>query len=97
MLTMPRPSTRRCRKCEWQGLLPGRRRRPSLEQAWKGAAPTRAALTLLTNAVRRMGETNEFYTDWTESYDSFDQMNLHENLLRGIFAYGACPGGAAAQ
>ena len=43
-----------------------------------------------------MGETNEFYTDWTESYDSFDQMNLHENLLRGIYAYGARPGGAAA-
>lgn len=36
-----------------------------------------------------MGEGNEFYTEWTESYDSFDQMNLHENLLRGIYAYGA--------
>lgn len=36
----------------------------------------------------RMSEGNEFYTEWTESYDSFDQMNLHENLLRGIYAYG---------
>lgn len=36
-----------------------------------------------------MGETSEFFTDWNESYDSFDQMNLHENLLRGIYAYGA--------
>lgn len=36
-----------------------------------------------------MSEGNEFYTEWTESYDSFDQMNLHENLLRGIYAYGA--------
>jgi len=35
-----------------------------------------------------MSEGNEFYTEWTESYDSFDQMNLHENLLRGIYAYG---------
>lgn len=35
-----------------------------------------------------MGEGNEFYTEWTESFDSFDQMNLHENLLRGIYAYG---------
>jgi hypothetical protein len=29
-----------------------------------------------------------FYTEWEESYESFDQMNLHENLLRGIYAYG---------
>jgi hypothetical protein len=35
-----------------------------------------------------MSEGNEFYTEWTESYESFDQMNLHENLLRGIYAYG---------
>ena len=35
-----------------------------------------------------MSEGNEFYTEWTESYDSFDQMSLHENLLRGIYAYG---------
>ena len=39
-----------------------------------------------------MGEGNEFYTEWTESFDSFDQMNLHENLLRGIYAYGALLG-----
>ena len=31
---------------------------------------------------------DKFYTDWEESFDSFDQMNLHENLLRGIYAYG---------
>lgn len=37
----------------------------------------------------RMGETNEYFTDWNETYESFDQMNLHENLLRGIYAYGA--------
>jgi translation initiation factor 4A len=36
-----------------------------------------------------MGEGNEFFTEWTDSFDSFDQMNLHENLLRGIYAYGA--------
>lgn len=34
------------------------------------------------------GETNEYFTDWNETYESFDQMNLHENLLRGIYAYG---------
>eukprot|EP00951_Prasinocladus_malaysianus_P025700 scaffold225962_cov42-Prasinocladus_malaysianus.AAC.1 len=32
------------------------------------------------------GET--FYTDWEETYESFDLMGLHENLLRGIYAYG---------
>ncbi len=35
-----------------------------------------------------MGETSEYFTDWNETYESFDQMNLHENLLRGIYAYG---------
>ena len=36
-----------------------------------------------------MGEGGEgFFTEWEDSYDSFDQMNLHENLLRGIYAYG---------
>jgi len=31
---------------------------------------------------------DKFYTDWEETYESFDQMNLHENLLRGIYSYG---------
>jgi hypothetical protein len=36
-----------------------------------------------------MGDTtNEYFTEWNESSESFDQMNLHENLLRGIYAYG---------
>lgn len=38
-----------------------------------------------------MGSGNEFFTEWTESFDSFDQMGLHENLLRGIYAYGGWP------
>eukprot|EP00210_Caulerpa_lentillifera_P004956 g4730.t1 len=33
------------------------------------------------------GET-PFYTDWDESYQSFDEMDLNEGLLRGIYAYG---------
>lgn len=32
------------------------------------------------------GET--FFTEWEETFESFDQMNLHENLLRGIYGYG---------
>ena len=34
------------------------------------------------------GTGENFYTEWEESYESFDQMGLHENLLRGIYAYG---------
>jgi hypothetical protein len=45
-------------------------------------------MNVVDNVTCSMGEGNEFYTEWTESYDSFDQMNLHENLLRGIYAYG---------
>ena len=38
-----------------------------------------------------MGEgEGTFYTEWEESFESFDQMGLHENLLRGIYAYGDC-------
>jgi translation initiation factor 4A len=37
-----------------------------------------------------MGEAKqgEFFTEWEESFESFDQMGLLENLLRGIYAYG---------
>jgi len=37
---------------------------------------------------RRHAEGGEFWSDWDQSFDSFDQMDLHENLLRGIYAYG---------
>ena len=30
-------------------------------------------------------------SDWTEVAETFDSMGLHENLLRGIYAYGAPP------
>jgi translation initiation factor 4A len=33
-------------------------------------------------------DNQTFFTEWEETYDSFDQMGLHENLLRGIYAYG---------
>lgn len=32
------------------------------------------------------GET--FFTEWEETFESFDDMGLDENLLRGIYAYG---------
>ena len=30
----------------------------------------------------------DFAPEWTEVCESFDDMGLHENLLRGIYAYG---------
>lgn len=30
----------------------------------------------------------EWITDWNESFETFDEMNLNEKLLRGIYAYG---------
>lgn len=29
-----------------------------------------------------------FQSNWTEITDNFDEMNLKESLLRGIYAYG---------
>ena len=40
------------------------------------------------NSLGTGGESAQFFTEWEESFDSFDQMGLHENLLRGIYAYG---------
>jgi len=43
---------------------------------------------------RKMAEFNEtndggeFFTDWEETFESFDEMGLSESLLRGIYAYG---------
>jgi hypothetical protein len=36
-------------------------------------------------------DKDKFFTEWEETFDSFDQMGLHENLLRGIYAYGESP------
>ena len=90
---MPAPSTRRCRKCERSargGCQPAPQP-PPLERAparRPRARPPRPGSLCLASR-RRMGETNEYFTDWNETYESFDQMQLHENLLRGIYAYGA--------
>lgn len=34
------------------------------------------------------GEGDDFISTWDEVHETFDAMNLHENLLRGIYAYG---------
>ena len=33
--------------------------------------------------------SEDFAPEWEETFESFDAMGLHENLLRGIYAYGA--------
>ena len=34
------------------------------------------------------GEGDDFISTWDEVHETFDVMGLHENLLRGIYAYG---------
>ena len=34
---------------------------------------------------------DEVISTWDEAFESFDGMGLHENLLRGIYAYGKTP------
>lgn len=46
-------------------------------------------LVMVCSSCSLGSNTDSFYTDWEETFDSFDQMGLHENLLRGIYAYGA--------
>jgi len=42
-------------------------------------------------------EGDDMISDWTEVAETFDSMGLHENLLRGIYAYGAPPPAHAAR
>eukprot|EP01025_Chloroclados_australasicus_P042978 TRINITY_DN4570_c0_g1_i1.p1 TRINITY_DN4570_c0_g1~~TRINITY_DN4570_c0_g1_i1.p1 ORF type:complete len:415 (-),score=53.64 TRINITY_DN4570_c0_g1_i1:450-1694(-) len=37
---------------------------------------------------RFIEESSQFFEEWTEVHESFDDMSLPENLLRGIYAYG---------
>lgn len=38
--------------------------------------------------MRELDDGEQFFKEWTESCDSFDQMGLHDSLLRGVYAYG---------
>jgi len=38
--------------------------------------------------VLAMYRTEDFFTSYDEVCESFDNMGLQENLLRGIYAYG---------
>ncbi len=35
-----------------------------------------------------MAAGDDFISTWDEVHETFDVMGLHENLLRGIYAYG---------
>ena len=37
---------------------------------------------------RLASDGDDLISTWDEVHESFDSMNLHENLLRGIYAYG---------
>ena len=51
--------------------------------------PDKGALErVLACACCRQASSGEFFTEWEETFESFDQMGLNENLLRGIYAYG---------
>lgn len=79
---MPRPTTRRCRTCE------------CARAAQDGVGvdccsdPDRRRTCLACPCSMSSDDNDKFFTEWEETFDSFDQMGLHENLLRGIYAYG---------
>lgn len=45
------------------------------------------SLNLSVNSLNEEGD-GELFSTWDEVAESFDAMGLHENLLRGIYAYG---------
>ena len=64
-------------------------RLPHAARVYRGSRPRRR--TRLNEA-----EGDDMISDWTEVAETFDSMGLHENLLRGIYAYGAPPPAPAA-
>ncbi|WIA44211.1 hypothetical protein OEZ86_010527 [Tetradesmus obliquus] len=50
--------------------------------------PAEAARKSTCTPNSRSEEAKPFFTEWEETFESFMQMGLHENLLRGIYAYG---------
>ena len=61
------------------------------KKSWSTAPPRRSfdPCAPLLPCHSLSNNEDKFFTDWEETFDSFDQMGLHENLLRGIYAYGA--------
>jgi hypothetical protein len=50
---------------------------------------SRACVRALNDAVRRNDAGTYLESNYDESFDNFDNMNLKDDLLRGIYAY-AC-------
>lgn len=76
---MTRPTTRRCRTCKCI-------RRPEMNTDCCSSTHSRPPCRCFRSMSSQDNQT--FFTEWEETYESFDQMGLHENLLRGIYAYG---------
>lgn len=90
MLTTLARSTRRWRKCKWRAKGWGHQRLAAPKAAFGEHFPGgQARSCLFCMHFCRMEGNEAFYKEWNESFDAFDDMGLHENLLRGIFAYGA--------
>ena len=86
MRTMHAPTTPKCRTCKFGQPLSVLSLLPVfvvLTESLKHNLPV-----LIYTRDGRIGDSDTFYTEWEETYESFDQMGLHENLLRGIYAYG---------
>lgn len=87
MRTMHAPMTPRCRTCKSSGPQNSNACIPVLVVLAESLKHNLPVLTLHLG-IGRIGDSDTFYTEWEETYESFDQMGLHENLLRGIYAYG---------
>lgn len=95
-LSMRLPTTGRWGSCACPTRVLTRFRRAAsstgcLQTLLAGSAAAAGGGDALKCVPRRMNETAEgddMISDWTEVHETFDAMGLHENLLRGIYAYG---------
>jgi hypothetical protein len=62
------------------------RKNPKPSRRFRASALAAAAAA---HSLNEAGEGDDMISDWTEVAETFDAMGLHENLLRGIYAYGA--------
>ncbi|TRZ06745.1 hypothetical protein HGM15179_020363, partial [Zosterops borbonicus] len=81
-----RTLNRRCPKhiCRYLQAEADKKERPDFREGWRGA--------FKMNVARQNNDSDcgafVLQSNWHEVVDSFDEMNLSEALLRGIYAYG---------
>lgn len=54
----------------------------------ESSSPDRNNLSILNDCEFKFNHLTTFQSNWNEITDNFDDMNLKETLLRGIYAYG---------